>query len=251
MKRGSLQFDYSGCQVLVTGGTQGIGHGIALAYRDAGAEVTITGTRAAPGDYDSDLEGLAYRQLDVSDTGAINTLVASLGALDVLVNNAGAAFPGGMDEWTQAGFEASLQVNLVSAFALARACRPLLRDSAQPGGASIVGIASLTSFFGTPIVPGYGAAKAGLVQLTQSLGMSWAEEGIRVNAVAAGLIETRLTQPVTENPAMADPVLARMPIKRWGQPADVAGAVLYLTSEAASFVTGETLVVDGGFCAVG
>ena len=251
MSKGSLSFDYSGSSVLVTGGSQGIGLGIASAYREAGAQVTITGTRASAAEYDADLSGFDFLALKVEHAASIEALAKRLPALDILVNNAGASFPDGMDEWTAEGFEASVRVNLFSAFHLARACLPLLSASDQPGGASVVGIASLTSHFGNSIVPGYGAAKAGLVQLTKTLAMTWAERGIRANAVAAGLVETRMTAPVVESPSMGDPMMARTPLKRWGQPRDVASAVLYLSSADASFITGETLLVDGGYSAVG
>ncbi len=250
MSRGSIQFDYSGARVLVTGGTSGIGHGIATAYRAAGAEVIVTGTRVAAADYDVDLAEMSYQSLDVQDRSAIAALATSLDALDILINNAGASMPGG-DEWDADGFEASVRVNLFSAFHMASACHPLLAASDQPGGASVIGIASLTTFFGNDIVPGYGASKAGLAQLTKTLSMKWAGEGIRANAVAAGLTETRMTSFMKEIPEMNDPFLARTPLQRWGVPEDIAAAVLFLTCEQAAFVTGQTLLVDGGYSVVG
>ena len=250
MSRGSIEFDYSGTRVLVTGGTSGIGHGIATAYRSAGADVLVTGTRASAGDYDVDLSGMAYQSLEVQDRDAITALAGSLHGLDILVNNAGASMPGG-DEWDAEGFEASVRVNLFSAFHMASACHPLLAASDQSGGASVVGIASLTTYFGNDIVPGYGASKAGLAQLTKTLCMKWAGEGIRANAVAAGLTETRMTSFMKDIPEMNDPFLARTPLKRWGLPQDIASAVLFLTSEQAAFITGQTLLVDGGYSVVG
>ena len=246
MRRGKASFDYTGSQVLVTGGTNGIGYGIAIAYRDAGARVVVTGTRADPAEYDNDLGGMAYRQLDVREKEAITALAASLDGLDILVNNAGASMPGG-DEWAADGFEASVRVNLFSAFHMASACHAHLATSAQPGGASVVGIASLTTYFGNEIVPGYGAAKAGLAQLTKTLAMKWAADGIRANAVAAGVIETRMTSFMKDIPEMNDPIIARTPLKRWGTPDDIAPALLFLTSAEAAFVTGQTLLVDGGY----
>jgi NAD(P)-dependent dehydrogenase (short-subunit alcohol dehydrogenase family) len=109
----------------------------------------------------------------------------------------------------------------------------------------------LTSFFGVAVVPGYGAAKAGLAQLGKTLAIAWAPQGIRVNAIAAGMIETRMTAIVKETPEMNEPVLARTPLGRWGRPDDVAGAALFLASSQASFVTGSTLVVDGGYSVMG
>ena len=134
---------------------------------------------------------------------------------------------------------------------MAQACKDKLSQSTLSGGASMIGIASLTSHFGQEIVPGYGAAKAGLVQLSKTLSINWAPENIRVNAIAAGFIETRMTSMMKDIPEMNDPILARTPLKRWGTPADIAGAALFLASEQASFITGETIIVDGGYTIFG
>jgi len=115
------------------------------------------------------------------------------------------------------------------------------------GGASIIGIASMTSFFGMPIVPGYGAGKGGLVQLIKTLSMKWAEHSIRVNAVAAGYIKTRMTEPIINSEQFSKDILSRIALKEFGDPADIANAVLFLTSSSASYITGETIRVDGGY----
>lgn len=249
--RAETRFDFGGCRVLVTGGTSGIGAGIAAAFRDAGAEVTITGTRGAPSDYEVDLSAYRYLQLDVTDDAGIARVAAALPALDVLVNNAGLAFPDGRDEFEPEVFEKAVRIHLTSAYRIAHACRPKLAESTLAGGASLIGIASLTSFFGSDIVPGYGAGKGGLVLLTKSLAMKWARDNIRVNAVAAGLVQTRMTAPHIATPGVLQATFARQPIRRVGQPADVAGAVLFLSSAAASWMTGQTVVVDGGYSVVG
>jgi 3-oxoacyl-[acyl-carrier protein] reductase len=246
----NIRYDYQGAQVLVTGGTSGIGAGIAAAYREAGAEVTITGTRASLAEYDADLSGYRYLQLSLTDKAQISAVAAALTRLDVLVNNAGANFML-QNEYDPEVFEKGLQVNLASAYRMAHGCKGLLAASKLPGGASVIGLASLTSFFGLEVVPAYGAAKAGLVQLTKTLSIAWAKDGIRVNAVAAGVTESRMTAQMLKVPAMMAPVLARTPLKRPGKPADVAGAVLFLTSAAAAFITGQTLLVDGGYSVVG
>jgi len=240
-----VNFDYSGATVLITGGTSGIGLSCARNYHDAGAEVIITGRKESAADYDVDLSGMRYRQLDVSDRDALYTLAASLQKLDILVNNAGGAQG---DEWDSDNFDQSLNVNLNSVFHLSSACKELLAASDYPGGASIIGIASMTSYFGFQWTPGYGPAKAGLVQLMKTLGMSWGHLGIRANAVAAGLTRTGLTSFVLDNMQdMVDETLARQGLKRPGAPEDIAAAVLFLTSPAASWITGQTLPVDGGF----
>ena len=115
------------------------------------------------------------------------------------------------------------------------------------GGASIIGIASLTSFFGMPVVPGYGAGKGGLVQLIKTLSMKWADQSIRVNAVAAGYIKTRMTEPIINSDEFSKDILNRIALKKLGDPADIANAVLFLTSHSARYITGETLRVDGGY----
>jgi len=241
-----LRFDFSGARVLVTGGSNGIGLGIARAFAAAGARVTITGTRAAAGDYEHDLSSFTYRALDVRDGAAIRDFAAGLDGLDVLVNNAGAnsVQP---SEWDPDVFESALRLNLGSAFRMATAVKGLLAKSALEGGASIVNLASMSSFFAMPIVPGYGAAKAGVVQLTKNLAVAWAKHRIRVNAVAPGLILSNMTKVMKGIEALEKPQLDRTPLGRWGTPEDVAPAVLFLASAAAGFVTGHTLCVDGGY----
>ena len=242
----ALRFDFGGARVLVTGGSNGIGLGIAQAFAVAGARVTITGTRAAPSHYDHDLSAFDYFALDARDGAAIARVAGALDGLDVLVNNAGAntVQP---SEWDPDVFEDSLRLNLSSVFRMATAAKPLLQKSALAGGASIVNLASMSSFFAVPIVPGYGAAKAGVVQLTKNLAVAWAKHRIRVNAVAPGLILSNMTRVMKGIDALEKPQLERTPLGRWGTPEDVAPAVLFLASAAAGFVTGHTLCVDGGY----
>lgn len=244
------RYDYRGAQVLVTGGSNGIGAGIAAAFHAAGAEVTITGTRPRAQDYDSDLSAYRYLQLQLTDDAQIDAVAAALAKVDILVNNAGGNFMR-ENEYEPDIFEKSVRVNLLSAYRLAHALQPKLAQSELPGGASVIGLASMTSYFGVEVVPGYGAAKGALVQLTKTLAIAWAKQNIRVNAVAAGLIESNMTGPALAMPEFEGAVLARTPQRRIGTPADIAGAVLFLCSGAASFITGQTLPVDGGYSVMG
>ena len=247
----NLKFNYNNCHVLVTGGTSGIGAGIAQAYRAAGAHVTITGTRSSAADYDIDLDGYRYLQLDIEDVASIDAVANALPNLDILINNAGFALPSiGLDEYQPDIFERAVRMHLVSGYRMAHGCADKLLKSTLPGGPSIIGIASMSSFFGIDIVPGYGAAKTGVIGLTRALAVHWGGR-IRVNAVAAGLTESRMTATTVANPEWSAPTLARTPAARLGVPQDIAGPVLFLTSAAAGWITGQTLPVDGGFTVSG
>jgi NAD(P)-dependent dehydrogenase (short-subunit alcohol dehydrogenase family) len=244
-----LRFEFGGTSVLVTGGTSGIGHAIATAFAGCGADVTITGTRPEASQYDRDLSSFTYRPLEVRDHSAAEALAAEFDALDVLVNNAGANFPDGRDEWDPDGFSAALDLNVEGAMRLTMGLRAPLGASTMSGGASVVNLVSMTAFRSTTVVPGYAAAKAALLTLTRNLAAHWVGDGIRVNAVAPGLIDTPMTAPMHAFPVLLEGELARAMLPRMGTPAEVAAAVLFLSSEAASFITGSTLAVDGGYLA--
>lgn len=243
----AVTFDFTGAAVLVTGGTSGIGHAIATAFAGAGATVTVTGTRGSAAEYDTDLAPFSYHRVQMTEPDSIDALVAELGSLDVLVNNAGANFPGGRDEWEPDTFAAALALNLVGPMRLTTACRDRLAASTLHGGASVVSLASMAAFRSVPIVPGYGSAKAGLVTLTRNLARLWVDLGIRVNAVAPGVIDTPMTAPLAHLPELLHSELAHTPMGRLGTPEEIAGAVQFLASAAAGYITGHVLVVDGGY----
>ena len=237
--------DFDGHHVLVTGGTSGIGHAIARAFLDAGAAVTVTGTRADTHEYeDVDLTPFTYRQCELRDSDQVDAVASGLERLDVLVNNAGLNLPGGKSEYDPDVFEDVVRANLFGAFRLATACEPLLKAS---GRGAVVNLGSMSSFFGIELVPGYGAAKAAVVGLTKTLAVAWARSGIRVNAVAPGLIETGMTAPMFSFDELTKPLLDRTPLGRVGTPDDVAPAVLFLAGDGARYITGQTLCIDGGF----
>lgn len=243
---------FKDARVLVTGGTSGIGAAIAAAYAQAGAQVTITGTRASPADYDEDLSAYRYLRLDIEDPQSIAAAAAAQPALDILINNGGIALPSiGLDEWEPDNFERAIRIHLTGVYRLSAALADKLAESRLAGGASIVGIGSMSSLFGVEIVPGYGAAKTGLIGLTRVMAVAWGRRGIRVNAVAAGLIASRMTAAAIAMPEAIAPKLERTPLGRVGTPEDVAGPVLFLTSPAAAYVTGQMLPVDGGFSVAG
>jgi len=239
-------------QILVSGGTSGIGAGIAQAFRDAGDRVTavgLAGPELEAATKDPAFRGIDLRPLDVSDQAAVDAFAATLTQVDVLVNCAGMIRR--MAEYEMPTFLKVLDVNLAGTMRLCLACKDSLARSGRDGtGGAIVNTASMLSFFGGPFVPAYSASKGGVMQLTKSLAVAWAKEGIRVNAVAPGWIATPLTQALQDDAARSQGILDRTPMGRWGTPADVARAVLFLASDQAAFITGAILPVDGGYAAM-
>lgn len=230
---------FAGKVVLVTGGTSGIGAGIAAAFAQLGADVTVTGATEAEC---AAATGAARAvALDVRDEAAMARLVESLPRLDVLVNCAGVIRRHA--EHDPAVFAEVLAINLTGTM---RACALARAGLAATKGA-IVNTASMLSFFGGGLVPGYSASKGGVAQLTKSLAIAYAADGIRVNALAPGWVATALTAPLRDDAQRSGAILARTPLNRWATPDDIAGAAVFLASPAAAFVTGVVLPVDGGY----
>lgn len=233
-------FDFSGRRVLVVGASLGgIGSAIAAAFQAADAEVHITGVEPEP--VEADRGRYAYTRLDVTDGAAVEALVAGFDALDVLVNCAAITRRG--EEMEMDMFERVLAINLAGTFRMSVACKAMLGASRG----CIVNLASMYASFGSPRNPAYGASKAAVQQLTKSLAIAWADDGIRVNAVAPGFIITEQSARSRTDSNHVAAVNARTPLGRWGLPEDIAGPVLFLASPAAAFITGATLAVDGGY----
>ncbi|WP_298954978.1 SDR family oxidoreductase [uncultured Methylobacterium sp.] len=230
----------AGRTAIVTGGTTGIGAGIAEALAGLGARVIAAGIEAGAYRAPAGLD-VEPRELDVTDEAGVASLVESCPRIDVVVNCAGIIRR--VEEHRLDVFERVLAVNLTGTMRVCTAARPKLAAS----GGCIVNTASMLSFFGGSLVPAYSASKGAVAQLTKSLALAYAPDGIRVNAVAPGWIATPLTRALQDDPARSQPILARTPLGRWGTPGDVAGAVCFLVSPAAAFMTGVILPVDGGY----
>jgi NAD(P)-dependent dehydrogenase (short-subunit alcohol dehydrogenase family) len=247
----SVTYDFTGANALITGGTSGIGYAIASDFAKAGATVTVSGTRASAADYpETDLTAFTYRQCQLADSSSIDALADSLGDLDILVNNAGGPYAAHKDEWDPDGFAGSVAVNLFAHMRLTMACHDRLKASGLPGGSSVVTTVSMSAFVSAVGVPAYSSSKAGMVAFTKNLSRRWVDDGIRVNAVAPGLIDTRLTHPVLDIPEMLDPEMRHTPMARMGMADEISPAVLFLCSDAASYITGTTVAVDGGYLTV-
>jgi 3-oxoacyl-[acyl-carrier protein] reductase len=239
------ELDFTGKTVLVVGGSSGIGNGIAHAFRDRGASVHVWGTRPSAGDYKPeegcDLAGLTYNQVDAADSAAVAAAEPGFDSLDVLVLSQGTVIYR-RGEFEMGGFAKVVAVNLNSLMACALKFHAML--AAAKG--SLITVSSTAAYHATRGNPAYAASKAGAVGLTRTLAQAWAGDGIRVNGIAPGLVDTKLTKVTTDNPERLAGSIARIPVHRLGTPGDMAGAALFLASPLASYVVGQTIVVDGG-----
>jgi len=229
----------AGKTVLVTGGTQGIGKAVAEQFLAQGAKVTITGTRVHMRCYDDPPAGVDYIQADLTWPEARAEVAAHFEQIDVLVNNAGRGSP---REYEQEEFEHVIDTNLNAVMDLSVRLHPYLKEARG----SIVNVGSLASFLALKETPAYTASKAGLLGLTRALGDKWAPDGVRVNLVAPGFIATRMTEGARTNPDREKKLMRAIPMQRWGDPDEVANAILFLASPAASYITGQSLAIDGG-----
>jgi 2-deoxy-D-gluconate 3-dehydrogenase len=246
-------FRLDGKVALVTGASRGLGAGMALALASAGADVVLHASGQPPSDTAQAVAATCRSRTrlvtaDLAARGAADRLVAdalgAFGRLDILVNNAGIIRRRAAVEHTDEDWDAVLDVNLSSVF---RLCRAAGRHMLERGSGKIVNIASLLSFQGGITVPGYAAAKGGVMQLTKALANEWAPRGVNVNAIAPGYMQTDNTAALRADETRNTQITARIPAGRWGTPEDLAGAVVFLSSPASDYIHGHVLVVDGGW----
>lgn len=237
--------DFRARNVLVVGGSSGIGNGIAQAFRARGATVCVWGTQESAAEYagveGSDLEGLGYARVDVADGDAIRHAPDPFPTLDVLVLSQGTVVYG-RKEFEAEGWARVMAVNLDSLMVCANRFKPALAASRG----SLIVISSIGGFRAQKANPAYAASKAGAIHLVRTLGQAWAPDGLRVNGVAPGMVDTKLTKVTFDRSDRRERTMAKIPCGRFGTPQDIAGAALFLASPLAAYMHGQTLSVDGG-----
>ena len=243
-----ISFGLRGRVAIVTGGSQGIGEACARRFALEGAQVVIADVADARGQVLADELKATYVHCDVGDKAQVDALVAQAvaahGRIDVLVNNAGIFKAANFLDVTEADFDAVLRVNLKGSFLVAQA---VAREMAKAGRGSIVNMSSVNSVLAIPNIASYNVSKGGINQLTRAMALALADQGIRVNAVGPGTIATELAaQAVLTSDEAKNKIMMRTPMKRLGEPSEIADVVAFLASDAASYITGEIIMVDGG-----
>jgi len=248
-------FDLRDQVAIVTGGNGGLGLGMALGLAQAGAVVAIGARDPKKGFFATKMieaEGgrAVFFPVDVrSKTSCVEMardVARQLGAIDILVANAGVSNGGFPEEMAEEAWQATVDVNLNGSFFCSQAVHPFMRTRR---GGKIVFVGSMTSLFGHPLAPGYGASKGAIVQLAKSLAVAWADDNIQVNTILPGWFETEIVESVVKDRGFYDGIVARTPARRWGVPSDLRGIIQFLCSNASQFVTGASIPVDGGYSA--
>jgi NAD(P)-dependent dehydrogenase (short-subunit alcohol dehydrogenase family) len=244
----NAQFNFTGKVTLVTGGVSGIGAATSLAFKRAGAQVIacgLTEAEIAAARANPDFAGVRIEKLDVRDGAAVTALIGGLTQLDCVVNCAGMIARAAEHEPVK--FAEVIDVNVNGGMRVSTAARPLLAKSKG----AIIFIGSVMSYFGGPVQPAYSASKGAVKNLVMSLGCAYASDGIRVNGVAPGWVITELSRGARENPERAAQINARIPMQRWASTDEIADPILFLCSDAARYITGSMLAIDGGYMSVG
>lgn len=247
-------FSLTGKKAIVTGGTRGLCYQIALAYHELGADVVIIGRSESGADTAKALgqegAGVYFVQCDLTDSASIPKAVEQCmaylgGRIDILVNGAGIQYRAPALEFPEEAWRRVIDTNLTSMFLMSQ---QVGRIMCEQGSGRIINIASMCSFFGSVLIPAYSASKGGVAQLTKALSNEWSGKGVSVNAIAPGYMETELTKNIkTVNPAQYTEITSRIPMGRWGKPEDMKGLAVFLASDAAEYITGAVIPLDGGY----